>query len=220
MNELMREFKEFVRRYNDAYDDGESHVRFKWGDVERTFSVRDFSIQLNEGEGFLDGMLSSFQVMKENFDLPYCPCKQNFTEENICPCMMVIEEIDQMGQCNCNLFLKDEMRGGEIKNFRKMRMIHLLNSFQAKIGVDYGDPAKRVEEFIVDYRKNQLRESRVDERLEHILKSIKASSSSPSDLKEIQGERLTTIHEEWVEGRLKLKDLIREMERFRLLFNS
>lgn len=58
-------------------------------------------------EAIIDGLLNREQVNGER----YCPCRKvsGDKEEDkkiICPCIYHLEEIETMGHCHCNLFVK------------------------------------------------------------------------------------------------------------------
>ena len=37
----------------------------------------------------------------------YCPCKLKRTQENICPCGRMEDEVRESGKCHCGLFIRD-----------------------------------------------------------------------------------------------------------------
>ena len=41
----------------------------------------------------------------KKFYMPYCPCRLELKEENICPCDHSLEELKENGYCKCRLFL-------------------------------------------------------------------------------------------------------------------
>ncbi len=38
----------------------------------------------------------------------HCPCKHSDSDQEMCPCSEHYAEIEEMGHCTCNLFLKKE----------------------------------------------------------------------------------------------------------------
>ena len=50
----------------------------------------------------------SLRFMYEKFGIPYCPCKLERVEKNICPCEDHVKDLIEKGRCHCGLFEKRE----------------------------------------------------------------------------------------------------------------
>ena len=63
---------------------------------------------LNPSEKVITGNLRVQNINIEKFGQPYCPCKPDKIEENICGtesgCKDCPSEIKKMGHCTCNLY--------------------------------------------------------------------------------------------------------------------
>lgn len=66
---------------------------------------------LNPNKKIADGIVRSLLLREEKFGSRYCPCRRmtgNKEEDKkiICPCAFHQDEIEKIGHCLCNLFVK------------------------------------------------------------------------------------------------------------------
>jgi ferredoxin-thioredoxin reductase catalytic subunit len=69
------------------------------------------NISLNPNEKIVDAVVNGLLDREDKFGKRYCPCRKmtGDVEEDkkiICPCVYHLEEIESLGNCHCNLFVK------------------------------------------------------------------------------------------------------------------
>ena len=94
----------FVDLYNGNKDNGKMTFSFNINSIERTFKIYDFNISLDEDRA--DRLLKAENKYIEKLKYPFCPCKVEHIEDNICPCKDCIEEIKENGYCICKMYFK------------------------------------------------------------------------------------------------------------------
>lgn len=72
--------------------------------------------QLNSNRVVVEGLVKKILENEEKRGARYCPCRMitgNLEKDKgkICPCVFHKKEIEEMGQCHCNLFVKPESNG-------------------------------------------------------------------------------------------------------------
>jgi len=70
-------------------------------------------ISLNPNEKIVDAIIGGLFNNEEKYGEKYCPCRKvigNKEEDKkiICPCIYHLDEINSMGHCHCNLFVKKQ----------------------------------------------------------------------------------------------------------------
>lgn len=110
MVKTLEDCQEFVDVYNEAFDEGKEefdfNIQLKDGHaIERMFKVRDFRIGLNN-EKKVKTLLKLENKLIVNEGAPFCPCKVELTDENICPCKDCLDEAEEHGKCHCLMYVK------------------------------------------------------------------------------------------------------------------
>ncbi len=67
--------------------------------------------RLNDDQDKLGIVIRGLLRNKERFGERYCPCRirsgdRERDQDIICPCVFHVDEIEQDGQCHCNLFFR------------------------------------------------------------------------------------------------------------------
>lgn len=111
MIKTIEDCQKFVDVYNTIFDEGKNEFVYKiqLGDnsriIERTYKVRKFKIKLNE-EKKLNVLLKGENKFIREEGAPYCPCKLQHIDENICPCEECLDEAEELGHCHCLMYVK------------------------------------------------------------------------------------------------------------------
>ncbi|MCK9393530.1 MAG: ferredoxin-thioredoxin reductase catalytic domain-containing protein [Candidatus Paceibacterota bacterium] len=68
-------------------------------------------ISLNPNEKIVNAIIGGLLNNEDKYGEKYCPCRKvtGDKEEDkkiICPCIYHLDEINSMGHCHCNLFVK------------------------------------------------------------------------------------------------------------------
>lgn len=110
MVKTIEDCQKFVDAYNNAFDGGRKEFKFEIRlidnrIIERIFKVRDFKIELNE-EKKVNILLKGENKFIEKEGAPYCPCKLQHIDENICPCEECLDEAEELGHCHCQMYVK------------------------------------------------------------------------------------------------------------------
>ncbi|MBD3351328.1 MAG: ferredoxin:thioredoxin reductase [Candidatus Lokiarchaeota archaeon] len=76
--------------------------------------------KLNPNDKVINGILRVENKNVENYGIPYCPCRPEKIDENICGgdhgCLEAPDEIEEMGHCHCNLYWHPDYDGKNWKN--------------------------------------------------------------------------------------------------------
>ena len=110
MIKTIEDCQKFVDVYNTIFDEGKNECLYKihLGDsqiIERTYKVRKFKIALNE-EKKINLLLKGENKFIEKEGAPYCPCKLQHIDKNICPCEECLDEAEELGHCLCQMYVK------------------------------------------------------------------------------------------------------------------
>ena len=108
----IKSLEDFVRSHNEALIRKEKTFQFTIRGVEsieRIYSVKPFRIKLNKSEIILPTIRAEAELI-EMHGYPYCPCKNVRIIENVCPCVLVMDEIEVTNHCHCLLFVKDTLK--------------------------------------------------------------------------------------------------------------
>lgn len=67
--------------------------------------------KLNPNQKIVEGLVKALLENEKKYGARYCPCRRitgNVEEDKdkICPCVWHKKEIEEMGHCHCNLFVK------------------------------------------------------------------------------------------------------------------
>jgi ferredoxin-thioredoxin reductase catalytic subunit len=73
--------------------------------------AKENEISLNPNEKIVNAIIEGLLNNEEKYGEKYCPCRKvtGDKEEDkkiICPCIYHLEEINSIGHCHCNLFIK------------------------------------------------------------------------------------------------------------------
>jgi len=68
--------------------------------------AEDEGIKLNPDKQVLDVLINKLLQNEEEYGKPYCPCRLERSDENVCPCTNHLKEIKEEGHCLCWLFVK------------------------------------------------------------------------------------------------------------------
>lgn len=104
------EIDTFIDAYNRAVDEKQKVFEFEINvegkvSIKRIFKVRRFKIKKNTPDR-IERLLKSQNKLIEKIGYPYCPCKIERSEGNICACVDFLDEIQENGECYCRMFLK------------------------------------------------------------------------------------------------------------------
>lgn len=110
MVKTLEDCQEFVDLYNEAFDEGirefDFNIELKDGRViERKFKVRDFRIGLNN-EKKVNTLVKLENKLIDKEGAPFCPCKVELSDGNICPCEDCLDEAEEHGKCHCLMYVK------------------------------------------------------------------------------------------------------------------
>jgi len=110
MAKTLEDCQKFVDVYNKMFDEGKKqfdfNIELKDGRViERIFKVRDFKIGLNK-EKKVNILVKEENKYIEEENAPFCPCKVEHIEGNICPCKDCLDEAEEKGRCHCLMYVK------------------------------------------------------------------------------------------------------------------
>lgn len=110
MIKTIKDCQKFADAYNQAFDEGKQEFNFKielkdGRSIDRTFQLKDFKIALNEDKK-VNALLKGENRFIEKEGAPYCPCKLQHIEDNICPCKDCLDEAAAMGLCHCHMYMK------------------------------------------------------------------------------------------------------------------
>jgi len=110
MVKTIEDCQDFVNAYNKAFDEGKKEfdydIELKDGRiVNRLFIIKQFKIKLND-EKKVNTLLKGENKFIDKEGAPFCPCKLQHIDENICPCKDSLDEAEEMGHCHCQMYVK------------------------------------------------------------------------------------------------------------------
>jgi len=110
MVKTIEDCQKFVDVYNTIFNEGKNEFLYKiqLGDsrtIVRTFKMRKFKITLNE-EKKINVLLKGENKFIAEEGAPYCPCKLQHIDQNICPCEECLDEAEELGHCHCLMYVK------------------------------------------------------------------------------------------------------------------
>ncbi len=110
MTKSVEDYQKFVDAYNTAFDEEKKEFNFEirlnnGRIIERTFKVRGFKIKLNE-EKKVNTLLRGQNKFISEEGAPFCPCKLQHIDSNICPCVDCLDETEETGHCHCQMYVK------------------------------------------------------------------------------------------------------------------
>ncbi len=110
MVKTIEDCQKYVDVYNTAFNEEKKEFKFNiqlenGRIIERIFKVRNFKIKLNE-EKKVYALLKGQNHFIGEEGAPYCPCKLQHIDENICPCEECLDEAEELGHCHCQMYVK------------------------------------------------------------------------------------------------------------------
>lgn len=61
-------------------------------------------MRINPDFGHVRKVIDGLERNQDKYGKPYCPCKVQRTDSNVCPCI----EARHMGECKCKLYVYDD----------------------------------------------------------------------------------------------------------------
>jgi ferredoxin-thioredoxin reductase catalytic subunit len=113
MEKTAEDVEEFARLYNEAAEEGRKELQYtiparspEARPIERTFEVRTFKIEPST-ESAVRALLKGENELTARLGYPFCPCKVERSNKNVCPCKDCLNEIERDGRCHCGMYLLD-----------------------------------------------------------------------------------------------------------------
>lgn len=72
---------------------------------------KENGFRLNPDRKIVEGLVKGLLMNEKKHGKRYCPCRvvsgnKKEDEKKVCPCVWHKDEINEMGHCHCNLFVK------------------------------------------------------------------------------------------------------------------
>jgi ferredoxin-thioredoxin reductase catalytic subunit len=71
--------------------------------------AEEHGLKLNPNEQIVEAILRALIMNEKQFGKKYCPCRIEKTDDTVCPCKYLFEDIEKYGHCHCNLFVKKDL---------------------------------------------------------------------------------------------------------------
>lgn len=68
--------------------------------------AKNHNYDFNRKDKIRKAVIKGLQRNKEKFGNYFCPCRVEKIKENVCPCAYHEKEINEKGECHCQLFCK------------------------------------------------------------------------------------------------------------------
>ncbi len=78
----------------------------------RTYAQEN-GFALNPDERVVSSLVKALLANEEKFGKKYCPCRKIHSDDTVCPCAFLKDEIKEKGCCHCLLFVSREPASSE-----------------------------------------------------------------------------------------------------------